>query len=400
MIAVHEAEKIISQNVRVFPTAASPLHQALGQVLREDIFADRDLPPFHRVAMDGIAISFASWQGGNSTFPVEGILKAGQAPFPLRNKNGCIEVMTGAVLPPESDCVVQVENIRLTDNTAKLMDGIRLRPMQNVHEKASDEKAEALLISQGCLLNSTHIAVAASVGKSTLRVGRQPRIAIIATGDELVEIDTHPQAHQIRLSNSHALQAALHQHHFQKISLFHLHDDRTQLTERLREILDRFEVLILSGGVSMGKFDYVPAVLAELGVAPLFHKIRQQPGKPFWFGKGSKGQPVFALPGNPVSALVCFYRYVGPELERALGLTDPRKEQAALDKSIDFEKPFSYFLPVKLHTDSRGRLMAEPVPTNGSGDYASLVKSDGFVELDAETNHFPGGTVVNLFRWR
>ncbi|HLD69485.1 MAG TPA: molybdopterin-binding protein, partial [Candidatus Omnitrophota bacterium] len=167
----------------------------------------------------------------------------------------------------------------------------------------------------------------------------------------------------------------------------------------IKRILKNFDVLILSGGVSMGKFDYVPQVLTKLGVKVLFHKVRQKPGKPFWFGVKKNGPAVFALPGNPASTLVCFYRYVLPQLKRSSGLSSMPQEFAVLSKDISTSSSLTHFLPVTINFHKNGQLKAQPVSSSGSGDYLALAKSDGFVELKEWQRHFAAKTVVPFYRW-
>jgi molybdopterin molybdotransferase len=191
----------------------------------------------------------------------------------------------------------------------------------------------------------------------------------------------------------------LQQQGFQQTSDEHLLDELTRLRKRLEEILDEASVLILSGGVSMGQADYVPQVLDELGVEVVFHKISQRPGKPMWFGIGPARQAVFALPGNPVSSLVCCRQYVLPALLQASGRELPRAETAVLAEDVTFNPELTCFLPIRLESADDGRTLATPVPTNTSGDFASLSGTDGYVELALELSEFPAGTAVPLHRW-
>ena len=179
----------------------------------------------------------------------------------------------------------------------------------------------------------------------------------------------------------------------------HLPDEPVLLRERLGTLLDEADVLVLSGGVSMGKADFVPQVLQELGVELVFHKISQRPGKPMWFGIGPRGQAVFALPGNPVSTLVCCRQYVLPALLLASGRSPARPAAAALTGDFSFSPKLTCFLPVRVSVDEDGRLAATPVPTNTSGDFAALSGTDGYVELALEQDEFAAGTVVPLHRW-
>jgi molybdopterin molybdotransferase len=230
-------------------------------------------------------------------------------------------------------------------------------------------------------------------------VTAKPKIAVIATGDELVDIGRKTiKPYQIRLSNSYALDAALRQTGLCDARMFHFIDDKKILRREIKKILNQFDILVLSGGVSMGEFDYVPQVLAELGVQVLFHKVAQKPGKPFWFGKNKKGKIVFALPGNPVSTQICAHRYVIPYLHKIAGLPY-NGYWAVLDEDLSAKTDLTYFAPVKIFSEDNGTLRATPVATGGSGDYASLSQADGFLELKAKQKHFPQGFVAPFYSW-
>ena len=399
MISVQQAENLIIQNTGIFPAIECPLSLAIGHVLREDIHADRDQPPFHRVAMDGIAIKCSAWQNGRATFAITGMQKAGIPPLFLDDEESCFEVMTGAVLPRGCDCVIRYEDIKIKEKVAELCLDLALKPMQNVHQHASDYRKGGLILKSGCRILSPQIAILASVGKSKVLVGKKAKIALISTGDELVEIDEPIAPYQIRKSNVYALEASLHHLGYFQVSKYHVKDHKQELLECLTNALYCADMLILTGGVSMGKFDFIPEVMDLLGVKVLFHKVKQRPGKPFWFGKSKGDQSVFALPGNPVSAIICFHRYIVPQLRRSSG--EKRRDQpyAILSEDIRFDKALTYFLPVTLDYGEDGRSAAKPIKIGGSGDYGALGHSDGFVELDAKQDYFPKGQAFPLYRW-
>jgi molybdopterin molybdotransferase len=271
--------------------------------------------------------------------------------------------------------------------------------MQNVHQQGSDRQASDLLIPPDTLLSPAEIAVIATVGKTKVQIAQTPRVAIISTGDELVCISEMPLPHQIRQSNSFMLQAALQK---QGVSAerFHLHDDKNALLTEVKDLLSRFDVLIFSGGVSKGKADFVPEVLTELGVQKLFHEVAQRPGKPFWFGRLVNGPVVFALPGNPVSTFVCFYKYVQPWVRASLGTAAAIMPRAVLQQEVFFKPDLTYFLPVKVGVGTSGMLTAKPITTGGSGDFAGLLYADGFLELPRHQNVFSAGEVYPLFSFR
>ena len=224
---------------------------------------------------------------------------------------------------------------------------------------------------------------------------------MIATGDELVEVDVpHIAAHQIRKSNDHALRAALLQSGLaSRIERFHLRDHRPEIEQSLKNILAQFDVVILTGGVSKGKLDYIPAVLAELNVTPHFRGIAQRPGKPLWFGTTSRRTPVFALPGNPVSTYTCLHRYVIPALRQMAKATAAPLETARLAADFSFPRPLAFMLPVQIDASHDGLLSARPAPFNTSGDLGGLLHTDGFLELPPDQSQFPAGTVAKLHRW-
>lgn len=398
MITVNEAQKIITEHTKLFPAVECSLEEAYGAVLREDIFADRDQPAFDKVLMDGIAINFETWKQGRREFKIFGTQAAGTNALKLRDPTHCIEVMTGAILPEGTDCVVPVEQIQVQKSQAKIQDSISLNRMQNILKKGSDYKKGKLLLKSGTHLTPPAVAVAAAVGKKVLKVSSTPKIAIISTGDELVKIGKPVKSFQIRVSNSYALHAALEKNGFCKIQMFHLKDDLQEMLKTINRIVKTFDVLILSGGVSMGKFDYVPQVLTKLGVKVLFHKVRQKPGKPFWFGVKKDGPTVFALPGNPASTLVCFYRYVLPQLKSSSGFAKMPQEFVVLGEDVHVSFLLTNFLPVTLESHKDGQ-KAKPVSTSGSGDYLALAKSDGFVELKEGRGDFAAKTSVPFYRW-
>jgi len=391
MISVAQAERLIRRALKPAPTITVPLADAVGEVLREPLRADRPMPPFDRVMMDGIALSFAAWQGGCREFRIEGIQAAGKPPLRRRSPVGCLEVMTGAVLPAGCDCVVPVEEIEVRDGWARVAG--KVTRGQYVHRAGSDARRGTVLVPAGKILDGPMLAVAASVGKTHLRVAKRPSIAIVSTGDELVEVGERPLPHQIRRSNAHALAASLRLHGFRDVTLAHAADEPRRIEATLRRALAA-DIVLLTGGVSKGRFDFVPDVLRKLGVREVFHRVRQRPGKPLWFGvRGNK--LVFGLPGNPVSCLVCLHRYV---LE-CLAVTEGR---ASARPSVGDSRPRG---SVALRTAMRrGSLTVfqpvcdgAPVAMNTSGDFADLAKSDGFVEIPEGTGYVRR---VRYWAWR
>ncbi|HMN45076.1 MAG TPA: molybdopterin molybdotransferase MoeA [Povalibacter sp.] len=400
MLSPADAVAAIARHVTPLEPESVPLTHLIGQVLREPIVASRDQPPFDRVTMDGIAFASAA---GRRSFRIAGTQAAGAPGQALADGEACFEVMTGAVAPTGCDCVVPVERISIDDGVATLADDVVATPGMNVHSRGLDCRAGEPLLQPGTRLGPPEVAVIASSGLSRALVSRSPRIVVISTGDELIEPGEPVQDWQIYRSNAYGVLASLQRRGYGHVAQDHLPDDLDTLRQRLRLHLDTHDVLILSGGVSMGKFDFVPQVLTELGIGVVFHKIAQRPGKPMWFGVGTtpstQGRTVYALPGNPVSTLVCLSRYVLPGLAAAMGASQNAAERIALAEAVNVKPPLAFFLPVQCVPETAAQRLARPRPTKGSGDFTSLIGTDGFVELPPGPTLVPPGTVVPFYRW-
>lgn len=396
MISPAEAASAIRTAVPLLPAEKRRLDSAIGGILREPVYSTRDQPPFDRVTMDGVAISSAAHEKGRRTFAIRGTQAAGAAPTALPDANSCIEVMTGAMVPHGCDCVVPVEKISVREGHAHIASDVAAEAGLNIHGRGIDCPAGRLLLESGTRLGPTEVAVLASTGASEISVSREPRIVVISTGDELVEPGQPVSEWQIYRSNAYAIIAALRARGFNRVRTEHLRDDLSILRARLRTHLDENDVLILSGGVSMGRFDYVPQVLAELGVRQVFHKVAQRPGKPMWFGIGPGDKAVYALPGNPVSTLTCLTRYVYPGLDVATGSARVgTAAEVTMDDDFEVRPALAYFLPVALGAAMRAR----PRPTQGSGDFTALLGTDGFVELPPGPALVARGTRVPFYAW-
>jgi molybdopterin molybdotransferase len=396
LITPRLAEEAIYSRLTCLPIESLPLTQCVGGTLRENIYAERDQPPFDRVAMDGMAVDSESLRRGVRRFRIQGVQAAGVPQLRLVGADEAIEVMTGAILPLGSDCVIPVEQLDVADGYASLTAEVVASPFHNVDRRGNHSRQGTLLLEAGTLLRAPEIAVAASAGMARVRVSSQPAIMIVSTGDELID----PIADfQVRRSNAYAVAATLRTRGFGRVGDDHVPDDEYLMRERLSLHLTTHEVVVLSGGVSMGKFDLVPKVLQQLGVQQVFHKIEQRPGRPMWFGIGAQGQAVFGLPGNPVSTLVCLIRYVIPAIAEAMGTKRAPAERLALAAPVTFQPALTYFLPVAIEHDDWGRPWANPRRTKGSGDFLSLTGTDGFVELPPGPNTYPKGFVATVHRW-
>ena len=399
VLTVAEASHAIADAIPAFGPETVPLDNACGRVLRQPVIAERDQPPFDRVTMDGIAISYDAWIDGTRAFNIQGTQHAGDAVQTLDDPASCIEIMTGGVLPKGTDCVIAVERISVDSGVATIEEGYEPARRQFVHPQGSDYLQGAEVIAAKTVISPAEVAVVASCGLHEVEVSRQPVIRVVSTGNELIEPGRPIQLQQVRMSNGPALVAMLKNQGFENTERVHIEDDRNELRNRLSALFADTDVLVLSGGVSMGKADFVPDVLASLGVDVVFHKISQRPGKPMWFGIGPGGQVVFALPGNPVSSLVCCRQYVLPALFAASGRVQAKPCSAVLSEDIVFNPDLTCFLPVMTATDADGTIRATPVQTNTSGDFAALCGTDGYVELPKDKSSFPQGTVVRLHLW-
>lgn len=395
LITVKEASKKINDRLGNWGTEELPLTHANGRILAENLNADRDFPPFDRVTMDGIAINFESFEKGQSRFPVVHMQAAGAPQTTLQDPTTAIEVMTGAIIPEGTNTVVKYEDTRQVND--ELFISGEIRKGMNIHFKGEDRKEGAPLLHKGTVLDAPAIAVAATIGKSEVKVMSLPKTVVISTGDELVEVDQTPLPHQIRRSNLFAIHSALQSVGIQA-TLQHIPDDPVQVTEALKKIDNQFDLVIISGGVSKGKKDFFPSKLSEIGVVPAFDRVAQRPGKPFWFG-WSERTTWFNLPGNPVPTYLCTLRYVLPWIKQSLGLPGGTPWQAILSEDVRFEKSLQFFLQVKIALE-KGQLVAYPIPGNGSGDFVNLVNTTGFLELPMEKQLFKAGEAFDLWPYQ
>lgn len=399
LISVQEAELIIAEELATLSAESVPLARAAGRVLAGPIRADRDLPPFDRVMMDGVAVSASSAAEAGRRLPVARTLSAGE-PAVEADPATAVEIMTGAVLPGGLDCVVPYEEMTLADGEVTIAGDFELAAGRNVHRQGSDFAAGRELVGPGSVVGSREIAIAASCGCEQLRVTRSCRVALVSSGDELVDVGDPVAPHQIRRSNTHGIAGGLASLPMVETSLHHFPDDPEAIREGLSALLVSHDVIVVSGGASRGKKDYIPEIAAQLGAERKFHGVAQRPGKPFWFARAA-GTVIFGLPGNPVSTLVGFRRYVLPSIRRLCGAEPEPQRWAVLSQAFEFAPALTLFLPTTAESRRDGVLAAFPSPVNNSGDYASLMPSAGFVELPAEDlSEFPAGFAARYYDWR
>jgi molybdopterin molybdotransferase len=397
MISVEEADKILESIVFQTDSVNLPVGECMGKYLAQDLVADLDLPPFDRVMMDGIAIKWDDYFSGSRTFQIAGIQKAGDTPRSIATNNACLEVMTGCICPLDADVVIPYENIAVQNGQAQIVSG-EYKIGQNIHFKGSDKKQGDLLGRKGQLMSAAEIGIAASLGIVRPLMAKLPGVAIFSTGNELISIENIPESHQIRMSNNYVIQSALSSLGI-SAQCGHITDEEELLLSTLEKALETNDIIILSGGVSQGKFDLIPKVLTTLGFTTLFHKIAQKPGKPMWLGISGK-KVVFGLPGNPVSTFMCLYRYLIPWMVRILsGKTSPAI-YARLAEPLAENNKLTRFISIRLETNERGEVWAWPVSSGGSGDFAALSDADAFMEIPPSALPFPRESVFKLWKFR
>ena len=381
MISVDEAQALIRGHLpgdRQWETVT--LNRCIGRVLAQDVWADRDQPPFDRVAMDGAAFTWDDLEKKLEIYPVEGLQKAGDPVIAKTGSGTSLEVATGAVMPQGWDTVVPYEDLMKTPQGFSLKFRKPPKPGQNIHFQGSDYKAGDRLLPPGTHLGTGHIHILATVGMVQVPVWKQAIFSLASTGDELVEPSAQPEAHQIRRSNTPAMEAEALTWGLVPEACFHLPDKKGPLAEGISRMLETSDVVVLTGGVSQGAFDLIPVVLTSLGCREVFHQVAQKPGKPLWFGVGPQGQLVFGLPGNPVSSLFSFRRYVIPALLAWEGRS-LRVRQEVVRGLYSGRSGGTHFLPVQW-----GDQGLELLPAAGSGNFFHLADSDGFVEVREDFN--------------
>lgn len=393
MISVHQAEQLVQSFVFSRPTQTVPLAQALGEIIAEPILADRDLPPYDRVTMDGIALDFDRFDP-SQPFLRQATARAGEIPPALENPENVIEIMTGTMLPPGCNTIVRYEDLIQGDSFWQIRPGIVIKKGQNIHYQGQDSRKGDVLLPIGTFVTPSALGVCASVGKAAVPVFEKPSVLIVSSGEEIVPVDQSPAPFQIRSSNGYAL-AGILQPWTRAITQLLVPDDPQIIEEQLKNHWHH-DIIVLTGGVSAGKYDFIPELLSKLGVEKQLHRVAQKPGKPIWFGTTSDHKAVFALPGNPASSVICTYRFVLPWIQKQLQV-QVQKEEAVLEQEFTQKLDLTYFLQVKVKP-SQGQWMALAAPGNGSGDLVNLALVDGFLEIPPGNKIHPAGSVFPFWR--
>jgi molybdopterin molybdotransferase len=342
MISVAEAKKIVSGNVSLLEPEILPLQESAGLTLAEDVFAPMDIPAFPQSSMDGYAFSFGHWQK-KKKLEIAGEVAAGNNEIFTLAQGNAVRIFTGAAVPPGADTVVMQEKIKAI-NGELIIEDENLQAGNSVRPKGSEIKAGALALEKETVLSPAAIGFLAGIGISEVKVYPNPSISIIITGSELQQPGKALQHGQVYESNSFALKAVLKQLHVNNIEIFYAADKPEIVTRTLEKALQQSDVVLLTGGISVGDYDFVLEAVTECRIEKLFHKVKQRPGKPLYFGK-KNNQLVFGLPGNPSSVITCFYQYVIPALEK-LSNKKPMLQmiQAPLSKPFQKTAALTHFL--------------------------------------------------------
>lgn len=398
MIKIEQALEIILDSVDTLPSEKAPLTKALDRVLAEDIYSDCDLPLLDNSAMDGYALKAADISDASKSNPkileVIGNLKAGYlAAEPVGDKQA-IKIMTGAIIPEGADSVVMVED---TEGEGK--DKVKIfkeaKPGGNIRRRGEDIKKGELLISKGTLLHSSHIGILASLGKSDISVTRRPKIGVLATGDEVIDVDEELVPGKIRSSNTYTLFSQIQKCGGIPKNLGIAKDQSEDIEAKLGEA-SGCDLILTSGGVSMGDYDLVKSVLAKMGTDIKFWKVAIRPGKPLVFGR-LKGRPVFGLPGNPVSSMVSFETFVRPAILKMLGQEESggKEVEAFLQEDLKKKKGFRYFLRAQTRWEG-GTYLTSTTGPQGSGILKSMMLANSLIILPEDEEDIEKGRKVRV----
>lgn len=391
MITVAAAKILLGQHTTPMPAKPLPLRDAAGLVLAADIFAPQDIPAFRQSAMDGYAFAFNNWSG--QPLPITATIPAGHTTPTTLAAGKAARIFTGAPMPDDADTVVIQEKTEVTAATLHIQDAI-IKAGANVRPIGSEARKGALALVAGTRLTPASIGFLATLGLEEVPVHTRPRIQVIVTGNEL-QTPGHPLEHgQVYEANSYTLCAALAQLQLHNIPVHHAPDHAQQLQAIIAKALDATDLLLLTGGVSVGDYDYVAQALADCGVETLFHKVAQKPGKPLFAGR-LKDKLVFGLPGNPSSVLTCFYEYVLPVIEQKMGIPHSSVQAQTLVLRNAYQKAAGLTHFLKGQCDAGGVTLL-----TGQESYKlhSFAVANCLVQLDADQTSFAAGDPVIIHR--
>jgi molybdopterin molybdotransferase len=400
MITPDTAWGIVRRHIRLLSAISLPLHKAIGFRLAENIRADRDMPPADRSAMDGYAVRSSDIVRCPARLRLVGEVAAGSPARPRISRNTCARILTGANVPPGADTVVMIEDTKETGDIVTILSPVESGV--NILRRGEDARRRDLLLPEGTLLNSARTGVCAAVGKAKVKVTTRPVIAVLCVGRELRKPAARVRSHEVRNSNGPALCAALQEWGCGTTAYQTLPDNITLLTSAIRRALTRCDVLILAGGMSVGKYDFVREAIKNVGATIRFHGIAMKPGKPTLYATASRNRHIFGLPGNPLSALTAFHEFVLPCIRGMSGVP------------IEYCRP-SFMLPLASDLSPKegrirymqGRIVwketgprVELVKSQSSADLVSAGKADGTIVVPADTTRLPAGTFIRFRPWR
>jgi molybdopterin molybdotransferase len=402
LLSVSAAQEIVLRWTRALAPVSVALDAVLGRILAEEVASDLDSPPYTKAMMDGYAVRSADLPEGRGTLSIIEEVTAGQVPQRALGPGQATRIMTGAPIPPGADAVIQVERTRLPDPGHVQIEDRPPRPGLNILEQGREMRRGQVVLSAGAILRPQEVGVLAAVGRTAVRVIPAPTVRILSTGDEVVEAPQAPGPGQIRNSNGPMLTAQACRAGGSAHYLGIVRDTLEELRARVSDGLAA-DVLVLSGGVSAGKLDLVPGVLRDAGVEAHFHKVAMKPGKPVFFGTRSRpGQPdtlVFGLPGNPVSAFVCFELFVRPALRRLAGHLEPGPAmvRATLAEPFPYRTDRPTYHPAHLEPSATG-WRVRPVPWFGSPDLLATTRANALVLLPEGDHQHPAGVSFPVLR--
>ena len=397
MISYEDAQKILHEefNFLHLKTEQIDLLNCTNRILAEDVYSDIDLPPFDNSAMDGIAIKF---NDKIKDWKLIGEIPAGNFNNVNLDDNSAISIMTGSKLPQGCDTVIPVEDIDIKDNNAVLKSNAPFQKGMNIRRQGEDLLKTNIALQKHTLLKPHHVSVAASCGRSSLKVFKRLRIGVLATGDELVDIHETPSDDKIRCSNLYAIISAIRNINMHSVNFGIAKDNKELIQSRLKWALEsELDILITTGGVSVGKFDFVKEVFEELHVATRFWRVKIKPGKPVFFGtyQHNEGKTlVFGLPGNPVSSLVNFLLFVQLNINHLYNITSNKKFFAILEDDLKKEDGKRHFMRGIIRYGDDGKFYVKKMGSQSSGNLAEMGKANCLIIVEEErTNPVKGEQV-------
>ena len=402
MLTITQAFEKLLGAVKPGRVVTADLDDVLGLTLCQDVIATQDSPPFDKSLMDGYAIRSSDLVDGAATLKVTEVVTAGQIPQHGVGSGEAIQIMTGAPLPEGADLVAKVEDTQRNGDEVSIKT-TATKPGMNLIRRGTSIQSGNVVLRSGTHLNGSRIGALAEMGLRKISVRARPRIAILATGDELVSVAQTPGPGQIRNSNGTMLAAQLKAAGAIPFRLGIARDNRDDLQTKIMQGL-QFDMLLLSGGVSAGTLDLVPSTLADAGVEEVFHKVEMKPGKPIWFGVRSNPDAsqccVFGLPGNPVSSLVCCELFVKTAIRQFMGVIPitPRPHFAQLEHGYSTRSDRPTYHPARIEGKPEGLTVAL-VPWHGSSDLCGTVIANGMVFFDGEPRHYEVGDRLEAYFW-